>query len=80
MRDRLKGNELSFTDMAKLVGERWQLLPIETREQYESQATAAKEKYNVQMAEYKKTAEYESYQEYLADFKARAVLATQQPG
>ena len=71
MREELKGQELSFTEIAKLVGERWQVLQPDVREGYEKQAAAAKEKYYAELAEYKKTPEYVQYQEYLADFKAK---------
>ena len=71
IREELKGQELSFTEIAKLVGERWQVLNPEIREAYEEQASSAKEKYYAQMAEYKKTAQYQEYQQYLADFKAK---------
>jgi len=41
------------------------------KEPYESQAQAAKDKYNNGLAEYKKTPEHKRYQEYLEEFKAR---------
>ncbi|KAI9720900.1 MAG: hypothetical protein M1828_005470 [Chrysothrix sp. TS-e1954] len=59
--------------MAKLVGERWQLLPSDVREHYEQRASAGKEKYNMLMAEYRRTEDYSHYQKYLADFKAKNV-------
>jgi len=62
---------LSFTEIAKVVGERWQVLPTEIRETCEQQANAAKEKYYSELAEYKKTPEYNQYQEYLMEFKAK---------
>lgn len=71
MRDVLKDRDLSFTDMAKIVGERWQVLPPGERETYESSAAAAKERYASEMASYKGTDSYRQHQEYLADFKAR---------
>ncbi|KAF2090840.1 hypothetical protein K490DRAFT_62167 [Saccharata proteae CBS 121410] len=71
MREALKGQELTFTEIAKLVGERWQTLSPESREACERQAAAAKEKYYSELAEYKKTASYTRYQEYLVDFKAK---------
>lgn len=71
MREELKPQELSFTEIAKVVGERWQVLQPEVREAYERQAQAAKEKYYAELAEYKKTPAYAQYQEYLADFKAK---------
>ncbi|CAI6341559.1 unnamed protein product [Periconia digitata] len=71
VRETLKGQDLSFTEIAKVVGERWQVLPAEAREACESQANGAKEKYYTELAEYKKTVEYETYQKYLEEFKAK---------
>jgi hypothetical protein len=71
MREQLKAQELTFTEMAKVVGERWQLLSADNREIYEKQANTAKERYNVELAEYKKTDSFSQYQDYLADFKAK---------
>ncbi|OJD32736.1 high-mobility group 20a [Diplodia corticola] len=70
-RESLKGQELSFTEIAKLVGERWQTLSPGAREACERQAAAAKEKYYAELSEYKKTPEYAQYQEYLAEFRAK---------
>ena len=71
IREELKGQDLTFTEIAKLVGERWQVLNPPVREAYEKQAATAKEGYYAQMAEYKKTVQYQQYQQYLADFKAK---------
>jgi len=71
MREDLKHKELSFSDMAKLVGERWQELDASEKEPCERKAQAMKEAYHIKLAEYKKTSEYAAYQQYLADFKAR---------
>ena len=62
---------MTFTDIAKRVGESWQVLLAEEKEPYESQASAAKEKYHAEMAKYKKTDLYKEYAQYLADFKAK---------
>jgi hypothetical protein len=78
MREELKGRNLSFTEIAKLVGENWQNLSPTEKEPYEQQAFAAKEKFNSELAEYKKTAKYLEYAQYLLEFKARQ--ASQQPG
>ena len=67
----MKGQDLSFTEIAKVVGERWQVLPPDERETCERQANGAKEKYYVELSEYKKTPQYEAYQKYLEDFKAK---------
>jgi len=71
MREELKGRNLSFTEIAKLVGENWQNLAPADKEPYEQQAFSAKEKYNSELAEYKKTPQYAEYTQYLNDFKAR---------
>lgn len=76
MRESLKGQDLSFTEIAKVVGERWQVLPAEEREGCERQANGAKEKYYAELAEYKKTPQYEAYQKYLEDFKAKHSVPT----
>jgi hypothetical protein len=78
VRETLKGQDLTFTEIAKVVGERWQVLGADAREACERQANAAKEKYYTELAEYKKTAHYESYQRYLEEFKAKH--AAQQKG
>lgn len=72
VRDDLKGQSLSFTDIAKLVGEKWKVLPPEEKEQYEYQASVAKDKYNTEFDDYKKTANYKEYSRYLAEFKSKA--------
>jgi hypothetical protein len=71
VREELKGQDLSFTEIAKIVGERWQVLASKTRDTFERQAQTAKEKYYAELAEYKKTSQYSLYQEYLAEFKAK---------
>lgn len=67
----MKGQDLSFTEIAKVVGERWQVLPADEREACERQANSAKEKYYAGLAEYKKTSQYEAYQKYLEEFRAK---------
>jgi len=69
MREDLKGQNLSFTEIAKLVGENWQGISPDEKEPFETQAQQAKEKYNHSLAEYKKTPEYRRYAHYLQEFK-----------
>lgn len=47
------------------------MLSSEDKDPYESQASAAKEKYQAAMAKYKKTEEYKEHTQYLADFKVK---------
>lgn len=77
MREKLKGQNLSFTEIAKLVGENWQTLTPAERKPYETEAQAAKDKYNHAMVLYKKTPEYQRYILYLQEFKARHSNQTQ---
>lgn len=71
VREQIKGQELSFTEIAKTVGERWQVLPPDEKATYENKSQAMKDHFYAQLAEYKKTQEYADYQKYLADFKAK---------
>ena len=71
MREELRPHRLSFTDIAKTVGEKWQLLTPEEREPYETQAVTSKEYYNAAMTKYKRTTNYRNYAHYLTEFKAR---------
>jgi hypothetical protein len=71
MRDDLKGRNLTFTEIAKLVGENWQNLSPVEKEPFETQAQTAKDRYNAQLIEYKKTSLYKRYQDYLQEFKAK---------
>ncbi|MCJ1380985.1 hypothetical protein MMC17_004094 [Xylographa soralifera] len=70
-REEVKPQNLSFTSIAKLVGERWQALAAGQKEPFESQAAALKETYNTELAKYRRTSGYKDYLEYLADFKAK---------
>lgn len=79
MREVLKGKDLSFSEMAKLVGERWQELDAAEKEPCERKAQAMKEVYYLELAEYKKTPEYAAHQQYLAEFKARNNHANDNP-
>jgi len=72
VRELLDDQDLSFTEMAKVVGERWQVLPSPDREDFKGRAAAEKDKYNAELADYKKTDKFREYQAYLKDFKAQA--------
>jgi hypothetical protein len=71
MREELKGRNLSFTEIAKLVGENWQNLAPGEKEPFEQQAFTAKERYNNELSIYKTTDSYREYSVYLGEFKAR---------
>jgi HMG (high mobility group) box len=71
MREDLKGKNLSFTEIAKLVGENWQNLSANEKEPYETQASKAKDRFNAELAEYKKTENHRTYAVYLTEFKEK---------
>jgi len=71
MREDIKGQNLSFTEIAKLVGENWQSLQPLEKESYEQQANSQKEAYAALMLEYRKTPRFREYDQYLKEFKAR---------
>ncbi|KAM5351683.1 hypothetical protein ACJ41O_004406 [Fusarium nematophilum] len=77
MREDLRSQNLSFTEIAKLVGENWQNLDPGEKEGYESQANADKEKYHRDLMEYKKTPDYRRYMQYLHEFKEKQAKRTQ---
>ncbi|KAL8773137.1 MAG: hypothetical protein Q9209_001813 [Squamulea sp. 1 TL-2023] len=71
VRDDLKSDNLSFTEIAKRVGERWQMLSPEERVPYEGKAASAKEEYLAELAQYKKTQQFREHAQYLVEFKAK---------
>lgn len=77
MREELKGRNLSFTEIAKLVGENWQNLATGEKEPFESQAQAIKDKYLSNLAGYKKTPEFRKYQAYLHEFRVKHASPSQ---
>ncbi|KAK6354403.1 hypothetical protein TWF730_008810 [Orbilia blumenaviensis] len=71
VREELKGQNLSFTEIARLVGERWKVLPPEQKEEYEYRAGGMKDRYNQELSAYKKTDQFKEYSQYLLEFKSR---------
>ncbi|KAK6529872.1 hypothetical protein TWF281_009028 [Arthrobotrys megalospora] len=71
VREELKGQNLSFTEIARLVGERWKVLPPEQKEEYEYRAGVMKDRYNQELAAYKKTDQFKEYSQYLLEFKSK---------
>ncbi|KAH5132671.1 hypothetical protein HBI73_084470 [Parastagonospora nodorum] len=63
-------SQLSFVDIAREVGRRWQDLPTEQKRVWESNAARAMQEFESQMDEYKKTDNWRKYQIYLNEFKS----------
>ncbi|KAF9728747.1 hmg box protein [Paraphaeosphaeria minitans] len=62
---------LSFVDIAREVGRRWQHLPPEQKRIWESYAARAMQEYEAQMDEYKRTESWRKHQAYLIGFRSQ---------
>ena len=69
-RDQLKEQKLSFTELSKVVGEKWQQLAGEEREEWKKKGAVPWERYKAEVVEYQKTDDFREYQRYVAEFKA----------
>lgn len=72
-RERLKEQNLSFTDLSKVVGEKWQQLTRHEREDWKRKGAVPWERYKAELGEYQKTDDFRDYQRYLAEFKASQI-------
>ncbi|KAI8883270.1 hypothetical protein K501DRAFT_249791 [Backusella circina FSU 941] len=80
VRQELKDENRSFTDLAKIIGDRWKNISVEEKERYETNALAAREEYLKKVEEYQKTDAYKQYQQYITDFKAQNEAAARPVG
>lgn len=62
-------SSLSFVEIAREVGRRWQALPPDQKHAWECQAARDMQEYEAQMDEYKTTENYRRYQHYLKSFR-----------
>jgi hypothetical protein len=58
VRKELKDYNMSFTELARIVGNRWKNIDGDLKEKYEDGANMAKDDYLQQLSEYQKTDEY----------------------
>ena len=70
LREDLKDQSLTFTELSKSVGDRWQSMGPEEKEYWKHKAAIPWDKYKANVAEYQKTDSYKKYTEYLKGFKA----------
>ncbi|KAI8578260.1 hypothetical protein K450DRAFT_247987 [Umbelopsis ramanniana AG] len=80
VRSELKDYNMSFTDLAKIVGDRWKSISSEEKDQYDRTALKAKEEYLEALSKYEQTDEHKDYQRYLADFKVKQQAAARAVG
>jgi hypothetical protein len=67
---------MSFVDIAKEVGWRWQQMEPSAKQKYELEAARDIQEYEDRMREYKQTSSYQEYQEYLLTFRKAPVKPT----
>ena len=70
IREELKDQSLSFTEISRVVGDRWQAMPPGEKEFWKQKAAAPWENFKSDLTEYQKTENYKKYVEYLTEFKA----------
>lgn len=70
-RTELKNQNLSFAELAKIVGDQWKNLSHVDKQAYERMAMRAKDEYLASLEQYRQTVSYKQYQEYLDDFKSK---------
>ncbi|KAL9541707.1 hypothetical protein MBANPS3_008969 [Mucor bainieri] len=80
VRAELKQQNKSFTDLAKIIGDRWKNISPEGKELYETNALRAREDYLKKIEEYQKTDSFRKYQQYISDFKAENEAAARPVG
>ena len=62
-------SSLSFTEISRAVGMRWQALPREEKYLWDIQAARAMQVYTQAMEQYRKTDAFREHQRYLAEFR-----------
>ncbi|KAI8380388.1 hypothetical protein BD560DRAFT_444707 [Blakeslea trispora] len=80
VRTELKEQNKSFTDLAKIIGDRWKNITPDEKEMYETIALKAREEYLKKVEEYQKTEAFKKYQQYISDFKAENEAAARPVG
>ncbi|KAI9259304.1 high mobility group box domain-containing protein, partial [Sporodiniella umbellata] len=68
-RAELKEQQLSFVELAKIVGHRWKHLAPHLKRKYELSAIQAREEYARALIDYQQTPAYRAYQDYQSRFK-----------
>jgi len=79
IRKNLQHKQLSFTQMARQVGESWQLFGSAELSEWKLRAASARELYLQDLEEYKQTREYREYQQYLFDFRIKSSMSHPRP-
>lgn len=68
VREDLKSQPLSFTNISKEVGERWQRLTLEEKHGWKLQSAVPRERYKTDLAIYQQSENHRHYLQYLGEF------------
>ncbi|BFZ53235.1 hypothetical protein PYCC9005_000258 [Savitreella phatthalungensis] len=79
VREEKKGADCSFSELAKIVGERWKHMDRAEKNRHEHKAAEAKAVYDAAVASYRRTSAYQEYRRYLAKFKQLAAQVDGRP-
>lgn len=69
IREEIKDQSLPFTEISKLVGDKWQALLPEQKEEWKQRAAIPWDKYKQDVATYHESEDFRKYEEYVAEFK-----------
>lgn len=75
VRAELNQKNIQFSDLAKIVGIRWNNLDPMEKQRRQDEAAALKAEYHQQLTNYRSTPEFRDYQLYLARFEADAAAS-----
>lgn len=70
VREDLKSQSLSFTNISKEVGERWQRLTPEEKLGWKSRGAIPRDQYKIDLAKYQQSENHRHYLQYLAEFRS----------
>ena len=73
VRDKLKDENMSFPDISREVGVRWQALSREEKDRWKQMAAGPWEDYKEKVLTYQQTNQFREYREYVDQFKAEQV-------
>lgn len=70
IREEMKEELLPFAEISRQVGEKWQKLSPEAKEEWKEKAAGPWQRYKQELGEYQKTENFRRYSQYVADFNA----------
>lgn len=79
-RNKVIDQNLSFAELAKVVGDQWKNMSHKEKQSYERMAMLAKDEYLAALERYKQTLEYKKYQEYIKEFKEKQASSNSSTG